>query len=107
MSDELKIKKERVLKVAESCEQAKEVLVGLFPEIFDEDEEWEDITHYLKWEALSIGSKGAFIEGHDKSGPVVFIDLSRICLRFYDLGDRARDYKIEENREYFKILKRR
>ena len=45
MSEELKIKKERVLAAAEKCEEAKGILKELFPEIFEKEYE----EKYGKW----------------------------------------------------------
>jgi len=41
---ELKIDSERVLKASESCSQAKEILRTLFPEVFEKQKEWENVS---------------------------------------------------------------
>ncbi len=54
---ELKIDSERGLKASESCPQAKEILKTLFPEVFEEKEEWEDVTKNITFRKALVEKK--------------------------------------------------
>ena len=48
---EIKIKKERILKAAKNCNQTKQVLRTLFPEVFEEDYfDFSNCEHVLTYE---------------------------------------------------------
>jgi len=72
MSDELKIKKERVLEIAESCEQANSILKKLFPEVFEEKEA-DDITEEIEWK-LYKGTSGYWMNGFYRGEHVCYLD---------------------------------
>jgi len=54
MSKEFKITKEKVLAMAEECEEAKAVLKKGFPEVFEE--EWIDVTSDFEFHPYKVGS---------------------------------------------------
>jgi hypothetical protein len=59
MSDELKVTKDRVLKTAESCGEAKRVLQQLFPEAFETPfETFEGFPEYANRNNVYIARRG-------------------------------------------------
>ena len=76
MSEKLEIEKDRVLKAAEKCPQAKEILSAIFPDVFEG--EWE-LSPYQEIE-LFAGIMGHIYVREKASanliGEVEFIDVS-------------------------------
>ena len=103
---ELKITKERVLTAAEKCEDAKEVLQELFPDVFKG--QWKDITEEIEWKivkdnATSVSKKNMhhLVGFHTDDDLVVYVSAGSMFLL------DGKRYKINTDRwNNFCILKK-
>lgn len=108
MSEELKITKEHIKKLVgglSSCPEAREAIEDAFPEVFEKKERWVDVTHEISWETKdypgtelpyllcgvnSSGEEMAYINGTGR----------HICYNY------EKEYRIEQEGETFRILKK-
>lgn len=63
MNNELKISKERVLEAASKCSTAKQTLETLFPEVFEEESKYFDLTALIEGRYIIFGDKESTIAG--------------------------------------------
>lgn len=106
MSKEFKVTKERILDACGACEDARDVLEAMFPEAFEEKEEWVDITDEINWITKGYKAKDVFphlLYGEDKNEvEVAYVDGEgfQICY------GRESEYKVEQAGQTFRYLKK-
>ena len=91
MSKELKITKEKILEASKQCEQAMEVLRAMFPEAFEGEERWVDITEEIDWCMYKFCSDSYWLMG-------TFAGEER----FY-FNTTGFHFNLEDYKEFYKI----
>ena len=108
MSKELKITKERIKKLVaglSSCPEAREAVEDAFPEVFEEKEEWADVTEETTWKIGRVASD-YWLEG-SHGDKVIFLTAEGTKIDLNNKTDEG-NYKIEETPTgAFRILKRK
>jgi len=104
MSEEIKVTKEKLRRMAEECAQVDQALRRGFPEAFEK--KWENITENMEW-ITKKGINGCFLIGLYGRKEVVQLESGRrLCLRYTD-GASEEKYRIEETGDRFRILKKK
>jgi len=108
VSEEIKVTKEKLRRMAEECAQVDQALRRGFPEAFEK--EWIDITGKVTFLLDSREGNGYYWLGMYEEGAIIhfgFIDGDGIAI----CGDDKKNYKVEIGRgknggTQFRILKR-
>lgn len=99
---EYKLTKEKILAMADECEDVKRVLKRAFPDVFED--KWEDITEECEFEPRSVVD-GNYLLIYHNGDNIGYINLKKT--RIYDVD--SPNYKLEHSDDggYFVIYQKK